>query len=172
MPVAYARVSNAAESDIEFYDRAALRRMDQIGVTSAQMFAKASQEILFMLEFAWWPQYVERTMGATYYQTSASGKTVTSMNPARLVKSSQTLIQLEVYKVVEILFSSLVTDNGNVNEKDLANHKFAQQRFQDEWQKALQLSSFYDTDADGTVTKYEENYQADVNYFSGDRRYF
>lgn len=172
MSVNYARVSAATEADIEFYDRAALRRLEQLELDSSELFKKASTEILVMLEFGWWPTYVERTFGSTYYKQDAAGRTVTAFDPARLKKSNQTLIQLEVFKAVEILYSTLVTDNSNVNEKDQANLKYARERFEREWTKAQQVSNFYDIDADGVIDKYEENYAADESFQNGDRRYF
>jgi hypothetical protein len=59
-----------------------------------------------------------------------------------------------------------------VNEVDKTNWEFSKQRFQNEWEKALQLSNFYDLYNDGYITKLEENYKADVNAFTSDRRYF
>ena len=172
MSVAYARVSAATETDIEFYDRAALRRVEQLDLDTQELFKKSSTEILVMLEFGWWPVYVERTFGSTYYKSNAAGQTVTAFDPARLVKANQILVQLEVFKAVEILYSTLVTDNSNVNDKDQANLKYARERFEREWTKALQVSNFYDIDADGIIDKYEENYTADESFQNGDRRYF
>jgi hypothetical protein len=59
-----------------------------------------------------------------------------------------------------------------VNEVDKTNWEFAKTRYQNEWEKALQLSNFYDLYNDGFIQKLEENYAADVNYFNSDRRYF
>jgi hypothetical protein len=60
-----------------------------------------------------------------------------------------------------------------LNEVDVGNYEFAKTRFDREWEKALQLMNFYDLYGDGTpITKLEENWTADVDYFNGDRRYF
>jgi hypothetical protein len=79
---------------------------------------------------------------------------------------------LDVFKAVEQFYMTLVTDTSNINEVDKTNWEFAKERYYNEWQKALQLSNFYDLSDDGFINKMEENYQADVNYFNGDRRYF
>jgi hypothetical protein len=48
-------------------------------------------------------------------------------------------------------------------------------RCEEEWDKATQLSNWYDLFMDapqGPTTKLEENWTADPNFFNGDRRYF
>jgi hypothetical protein len=182
------KVSSAKPEDLQFYDRAAYRRMEQIAQTdelidgdqnyliTSVLFPKASIEILNMLEFGWWPLYVERTLGAYYYKAKETspglGQTMTAMEPSRLVKDNQRLIQLEVYKAIEIFYSTLITDNSNINEKDSANLAFARKRFEEEWQKAVQESAFYDQKAQGFIGTYQQDWLADVNFFEGDRRYF
>ena len=59
-----------------------------------------------------------------------------------------------------------------MNEVDMQNFEFSRDRYGREWDKAMQLMNFYDLYGDGTVTKLEENWTADVDYFNGDRRYF
>jgi hypothetical protein len=62
-----------------------------------------------------------------------------------------------------------------MNEVDLQNYEFAQTRCEREWTKAIELMNWYDLYQDapnGPTTKLEENWQADVDYFNGDRRYF
>lgn len=172
------KISKATPEDIKFYDRAAYRRMEQIEngdpdvLIRGTLFPKASIEILIMLEMGWWPQYVEKTLGAFYYKGGPNGTTITAFDPTSLVKTNQTLIQLEVYKSIEIFYSTLVTDNSNINDKDKANHHFARQRFEEEWLKAVEESYFYDRLKTGVIGVYQQNFTADVNLFEGDRRYF
>jgi hypothetical protein len=170
------RVSNATVKDVAFYDVAAYKRMSQItkeaqdSLLKNTLFPKASIELLTMLEVAWWPAFAYNK-GYQPRQNMGS-KSFTAFNPSKLLKMNQTLIQLEVYKAVEIFFSTIVTDNANLNEKDTANHKFAMKRFTDEWNKAKQESFFYDIDQDGKIDALEENLDTDESYFSGDRRYY
>ena len=180
------KISNATPLDIAFYDRAAYRRMEQMfgantslypsgqdGEITYIFFPKASIEMLNLFEFGWWPLYVERTLGAFYYQQSQkTNQTITAFLPGSLVKDNQTLIQLEVYKAVEIFYSTLVTDNSNINEKDAKNHQFARLRFEEEWEKAIQESYFYDLRGLGEIGIYQQSWLADPNFFEGDRRYF
>jgi hypothetical protein len=173
------KISNATPQDVAFYDRAAYRRMEQIFGGNQDdeivytLFPKASIEMMNMFEFGWWPLYVERTLGAFYYkQSQTTGQTVTAFTPTKLVKQNQTLMQLEVYKTVEIFYSTIVTDNSNINEKDAANHQFARKRFEEEWEKAIQESYFYDLRGFGEIGIYQQAWLSDVNFFEGDRRYF
>jgi len=172
------KISKATQDDVMFYDRAAYRRMEQItsgdqdDLIMSTLFPKASIELLLMLEMGWWPQYVEKTLGAFYYKGNAQGVTVTAFDPTSLVKVNQSLVQLEVYKAVEIFYSTLVTDNSNINEKDKANLNFARKRFEEEWEKCIEESYFYDRLKTGTIGVYNQNFTADVNFFEGDRRYF
>jgi hypothetical protein len=172
MSVPYQRISTATQDDIMFYDPAAERRADSLNVNWDDYFKVGSQEILYQLEFGWWPTYVEKTFGAWYFKQDANNRLVSGFNPSQLVKGDQTLIRLDVFKAVEQFYSSLVTDVSNVNEVDHANWKHAKRRFAEEYEKAIQLSNFYDLKQDGFIDKLEENYQADVNYFNGDQRYF
>jgi hypothetical protein len=166
--------------DMSFYDRAAYRRMQQVYsnedvdyLLDSLYYPKASIEMLNMFEFGWWPLYVERTLGAFYYQQSQkTGQTVTAFTPAQLVKVNQTLVRLECFKVAEIFYSTIVTDNSNINEKDAANYQFARRRFEEEWQKAIQESYFYDLRGFGEIGIYQQSWLADPNFFEGDRRYF
>ena len=173
------KVSAATPQDLQFYDRSAYRRMEQLHNSDQDheiqtlYFPKASIEILNLLEFGWWPLYVERTLGAFYYkQSQATGLTITAFDPSRLVKVNQTLIQLECYKAIEIFFSTLITDNSNINQKDAANLNYARKRFEEEWEKAIQESYFYDMKLIGEIGTYQQNWLSDPNFFEGDRRYF
>lgn len=173
------RISLATPADLQFYDRACYKRMEQVYVQDqdyqlqATYFPKASIEMLVMFEFGWWPLYVERTLGAFYYQNSTrTGQTVTAFNPAKLVKQNQTLVRLEVFKACEIFYQTLVTDNANINEKDAANYQFSRKRFEEEWEKAIQESYYYDLRGVGEIGVYQQSWLADVNFFEGDRRYF
>lgn len=182
------KVSTATPQDLQFYDRAAYRRMEQIATTDSYvdgdqdflitsfLFPKASIEILNMMEFGWYPKYVESTIGAFYYKQNPTnpgqGMTMTAFDPTKLVKQNQRLVQMEVYKAIEIFYSTLVTDNSNVNEKDAANLNFARKRFEEEWEKAIQESAFYDIRGTGFIGTYQQNWLADSNFFEGDRRYF
>lgn len=173
------KLSTATPEDLAFYDRSAYRRMEQISngdqdyLITSTLFPKASIEMINMLEFGWWPSYVERTLGAFYYMPSpTTGQTITAMDVTKLVKQNQSLIQLECYKAVEIFYSTVVTDNSNQNEKDKANYNFSRKRFEEEWEKAKQESYFYDMKGAGEIGTYQQNWLADQNVFEGDRRYF
>jgi hypothetical protein len=172
------KISNATPEDLAFYDRSAYRRMEQVttggqdDLITLTLFPKASIELLNMFEFGWWPQYVEKTLGAFYYRQAPNGMTMTAFDPSKLVKVNQTLVQLEVYKSIEIFYGTLVTDNSNINEKDKVNLNFARKRFEEEWAKAVQESYFYDLKSAGFIGTYQQNWLADVNSFEGDRRYF
>lgn len=172
MSVPYQRISDATVQDIILYDPAAERRAASLCVDWDTFFHIGSQEILYQMEFGWWPKYVENTWGAWYFKNNAAGQVISAFNPSLLVKSDQTLIRLDVFKAVEQFYSSLVTDTSNINEVDKTNWEYSKERYYNEWQKAIQLSNFYDLSNDGFIDKMEENYQADVNYFNGDRRYF
>lgn len=172
MSVAFTRISTATVSDIIIYDPASERRADSLGVNWDTYFNIGSQEILYQLQWGWWPKYCEQTFGAYYFKNNSQGQLVTSFDPTKLIKDDQTLIRLDVFKAVEQFYQSLVTDVSNINEVDKTNYEFAKQRYQDEWTKAIQLSNFYNLYGNDTITSLEENYQADLNYFTGDRRYF
>jgi hypothetical protein len=172
MSLNYQRISAATSTDVIFYDPAAERRAASLRVSWDDYFVRSSQDILYKLEFSWWPQYVQQTLGSYLYATDAAGRLVTAFDPARILTNSQIMIQLEVFKAVEIFYSTLVTDVSNINQVDLENYKFARQRFQSCWDEAQQLSNFYDRSGDGEVSKLEENYNMDMEYLSGDRRYF
>lgn len=172
MSVPFQRISNATVADIIIYDPAAERRAASLCVDWDTFFNIGSQEILYQMEWGWWPKYVENTWGAWYFKNNALGQVISAFNPSLLVKSDQTLIRLDVFKAVEQFYSSLVTDTSNINEVDKTNWEYSKERYYNEWQKAIQLSNFYDLYDDGFINKMEENYQADVNYFNGDRRYF
>lgn len=172
MSVPYQRISNATAADIQFYDQAAERRAASLSANWDDYFRVGSQDLLYMLEFSWWPKYAETAIGAYYFKTNAAGQLITAFDPSKLVKSDQTLIQLDCFKAIEIFYGSLVSDVSNVNEVDMVNYKHAKQRCNDTWVKAVQLSNFYDLYSDGTITKLEENYLQDPDYFYNDRRYF
>lgn len=172
MSVPFQRISNATANDVQFYDPAAEKRAASLGVNWDDYFHVGSQEILYQLEFGWWPKYVENTWGAWYFKNNAEGKVISAFNPSKLMKDDQTLIRLDVFKAVEEFYRTLVTDVSNINEVDKINWDHAKMRYAQEYEKATQLSNFYDLYGDGIITKLEENYQADVDYFQGDRRYF
>jgi len=79
---------------------------------------------------------------------------------------------LDCFKAIAIFYESLVTDVSNINEVDKVNYDHSIARYLTEYEKATQLSNFYDLFQDGFISKLEENYQADVDFFQGDRRYF
>lgn len=173
------KISSATPSDLAFYDAACYRRIEQVNsgdqdyVITSTLFPKASIELLNMFEFGWWPIYCERTIGAFYYKANlANGVTMTAFDPAKLVKPNQTLTQLEIYKAIEIFYSTLVTDNSNINDKDHANLQYARRRFEEEWEKAKQESYFYDLKGIEFIGTYQQSWLADTNFFEGDRRYF
>jgi len=172
------KISNALPTDLAYYDRSAYRRMEQVtqgaqdDLITGTLFPKASIELLNMFEFGWWPLYVERTLGAFYYKQAPNGMTMTAFDPKLLVKVNQTLVQLECYKAIEIFYGTLVTDNSNINEKDARNLAFARKRFEEEWEKSVQESYFYDLKGIGFIGTYQQSWLADTNFFEGDRRYF
>lgn len=173
MSVPFQRVSIATVKNIQVYDPAAERRAESLDVNWDTYFNIGSQEILYQLEWGWWPTYVENTSaGATYFTNNSRGQLISGFNPDLLIKSDQTLIRLDVFRAVVEFYSSLVTDVSNINEVDKTNYEFALERYNREWDKALQLSNFYDISRDGFVDKLEENYSADLNFMNGDRRYF
>lgn len=172
MSVPFQRISTATATDIQFYDPAAEKRAESLGVNWDDYFHVGSQEILYQLEFGWWPKYVENTWGAWYFKNNSQGKVISAFNPSQLVKNDQTLIRLDCFKAIEEFYRTLVTDVSNINEVDKVNWDHAKERYAIEYEKATQLSNFYDLYQDGTITKLEENYQADVDFFQGDRRYF
>jgi hypothetical protein len=175
MSVPYQRISNATVQDIIFYDPAAERRASQMNVNWDDYFKVGSQEILYKLEFGWWPKYCDTVLGATYYTNLPNGSLISSFNPSLLIKNDQTLIRLDTFMAVKIFYESIVSDTSNVNDVDNVNFSHALRRFEAEYEKALQLMNFYDLNQDapnGPTTKLEENWTADVDYFNNDRRYF
>lgn len=175
MSVPYQRISNATIADIMFYDPAAERRASQMKVDWDVYFKVGSQEILYQMEFGWWPKYCDTVFGASYYTNLPNGSLISSFNPSLLIKNDQTLIRLDTFMAVKIFYESIVSDVSNVNDVDRANYDHALRRYQTEWEKALQLMNFYDLNQDapnGPTTKLEENWTADVDYFNNDRRYF
>jgi len=175
MSVPYQRVSNATVADIIFYDPAAERRAAQMQINWDDYFTVGSQEILYQLEFGWWPKYCDTVMGATYYANLPNGQLVSAFNPAQLIKNDQTLIRLDTFQAVKIFYESIVSDTSNVNSVDAANYNHALERYEKEQEKALQLMNFYDLYQDapnGPTTKLEENWTADPDYFNNNRRWF
>lgn len=175
MSVPYQRVSNATVKDIIFYDPAAERRANQLQVDWDDYFKVGSQEILYFLEFSWWPRYCDTVFGASYYTNLPNGKVVSAFDPNLLIKNDQTLIRLDTFMAVKIFYESIVSDTSNVNDVDLTNFDHARKRYESEVDKALQLMNFYNLHRDrpqGPTTKFEENHTADVSFFTGDRRYF
>ena len=175
MSVPYQRVSNATVQDIIFYDPAAERRASQMNVDWNDYFKVGSQEILYFLEFSWWPKYSDTVLGASYYTNLPNGALISSFNPSLLIKNDQTLVRLDTFMAVKIFYESIVSDVSNVNDVDRANYDHALRRYQIEQEKSLQLMNFYDLNQDapnGPTTKLEENWTTDPDYFAGDRRYF
>lgn len=175
MSVPYQRVSNATVYDIMFYDPAAERRASQMNINWDDYFKVGSQEILYFLEFSWWPTYCDTVFGASYYQNLPNGALISSFNPNLLIKSDQTLIRLDTFMAVKIFYESIVSDVSNINDVDKANFDHALNRYQIEQKKATQLMNFYDlrqNAPNGPTTKLEENWTADPDYFANDRRYF
>jgi hypothetical protein len=173
MSVPYQRISTATINDIIFYDPAAERRANSLSVDWDAYFKVSSQEWLYKMEFGWWRMYCDTVFGATYYKNNANGSLISAFNPSRLMKSDQTLVRLDTFGAILVFYQSLVTDVANKNEVDMENYKFAQERCVTEWDKARELSNFYDLTGDGSpATKLEENWLADTAYFNGDRRFF
>lgn len=174
MSVPFQRVSNATVKDIIFYDPAAERRAEQMHVNWDDYFRVGSQEILYQLEFGWWPKYCDTVFGASYYATLPNGKLVSAFDPNLLIKNDQTLVRLDTFMAVKIFYETIVSDTSNINDVDQQNFDHALKRYEREWQKALQLMNFYNLHQDrpqGPTTKLEENWTMDPNYFD-DRRFF
>ena len=178
------RLSTAGIAEVQFYNSAAYRRMEQVykgdqdGQLMSMLFPKATIELLLLLEEAWWPTYITKAARTTLWRVkpagsgAGAGQLMTGFVPANLVKTNQWLIEIETYKVVEKFYESLITDNANINQKDKFNFDTARQRFLDRWSDIMQASHFYDVNGDGFISKIEENNDFDVNYYSEDRRYF
>tara|TARA_R110002124_G_scaffold12162_6_gene57905 strand:+ start:51 stop:395 length:345 start_codon:yes stop_codon:yes gene_type:complete len=114
-------------------------------------------------------------MGATLYANLPNGQMISAFNPSLLIKNDQTLIRLDTFMAVKIFYESIVSDTSNVNSVDAANYGHALERYEKEWEKALQLMNFYDLNQDapdGPTTKLEENWVADPDYFNNNRRWF
>lgn len=175
MSVPYQRISEATIEHIMFYDPAAERKANALRVCWDDYFKVSSQEWLYKMEFGWWQNYCDTTLGAGYYTNLPNGQLISSFNPNLLIKNDQTLIRLDTFGAIAEFYQSLVTDVSNMNEVDMQNYQFARDRAEKEWVKAQQLSNWYDLFRDnpqGPTTKLEENWTADPNYFNGDRRYF
>lgn len=175
MSVPYQRVSNATVADIIFYDPAAERRAAQMQIDWDTYFQVGSQEILYWLEFGWWPQYCDNVIGANYYANLPNGQLISAFNPNLLIKNDQTLIRLDTFMATKIFYESIVSDTSNVNSVDAANYNHALERYEKEQEKAMQLMNFYDLNQDapnGPTTKLEENWQSDPDYFNNNRRWF
>ena len=175
MSVPYQRISEATIDHILFYDPAAERKANALNVCWDDYFKVSSQEWLYKMEFGWWQNYCDNTLGTSYYANLPNGQLISSFNPNLLIKNDQTLIRLDTFGAVAEFYQSLVTDVSNTNEVDMQNYKFARERAENEWLKAQQLSNWYDLFRDnpnGPTTNLEENWTADQNYFNGDRRYF
>jgi hypothetical protein len=171
------RVSTAGVSDVQYYNAAAYRRMEQVykgnqdDILVNTMFPKASIELLLVLEESWWPQFVTKAAKTLLWQT-INGNLVTGFKPELIVKTNQWMIEVETYKVIEKFYESIITDNANINEKDQYNYKVANERFQNKWNDIMQAQHFYDVNGDGVISKIEESNDMDVNYYAEDRRYF
>ena len=175
MSVPFQRVSNATVRDIIFYDPAAERRAAQMQINWDDYFNVGSQEILYWLEFGWWPKYCDTIFGATYYTNLPNGTLISSFNPSLLIKNDQTLIRLDTFMAVKVFYESIVSDTSNINEVDKTNFDHALLRYEREKEKAMQLMNFYDlfqNSPNGPTSKLEENWTADPDYFTNDRRYF
>lgn len=175
MSVPYQRISNATADHVKFYDPAAERKAAAMRVDWDDFFSVSSQEWLYKMEFGWWQNYCDTTLGANYYTNLPTGELISAFNPNYLIKNDQTLIRLDVFGAVAQFYETLVTDVSNINEVDKQNYEFARDRAEREWQKAIQLSNWYDLYGDrpqGPTTKLEENWTADQNFFNNDRRYF
>jgi hypothetical protein len=175
MSVPYQRVSNATVQDIIFYDPAAERRAAQMQINWDEYFKVGSQEILYALEWTWWPHYCDTVLGAVYYANLPNGALISSFNPSLLIKNDQTLIRLDTFMAVKIFYESIVSDTSNINDVDKSNFDHALRRYQAEWTKSQQIMNFYDLNQDapnGPTTKLEENWTADPDFFDNNRRYF
>lgn len=171
------RVSSAGIDEVQYYNPAAYRRMEQIlkGDQDSQlinlMFPKASIELLLMFEEAWWPVYITKAAKTTLWSVS-NGQLITGFKPVCLVRTNQWLIELETYLVIYRFYESIVSDNANINEKDKFNFETAKERFQNRWTDVMEAQHFYDVNQDGLISKIEENNDIDINYYGSDRRYF
>jgi len=142
MSVPFQRISNATVADIIFYDPSAERRASQMQIDWDTYFNVGSQEILYTLEFGWWPAYCDTVMGATLYSNLPNGQMISAFNPNLLIKNDQTLIRLDTFMAVKIFYESIVSDTSNVNSVDAANYGHALERYEKEWEKALTVNEF------------------------------
>ena len=171
------RLTTASIAEVQYYNGAAYRRMEQVyrGNQDAEivtmMFPKATIQLLLDLEEAWWPQFITKAAKTILWQTK-NGNLVTGFKPECIVKTNQTLIELETFKLVENFYAAQVSDNANINLKDKYNYDTARDRYLDKWSECMEAMHFYDVNQDGVISKIEENSDIDPNYYSSDRRYF
>jgi hypothetical protein len=181
------RLSAADPALVNELNPAAYRRMtqvyagDQDGVLISLLFPRATIELILMLEESWWPNFVSRVPKTTLWQTSGSvdtpwtqvkGQLVTGFNPNLIIKTHQTLMELEACKVIDRFYQALVNDNANINEKDKFNYEIAARRTEVKWSDLNEQMTFYDVNNDGLISKLEENNDFDIDYYLEDRRYF
>lgn len=172
MTVNSKRISQATIQDIIFYDPAAERRASQMQVDWDKYFNVGSQEILYHLEFAWWPKHADYIANGIFNVT-VDNQIASGFDICKLIKTDQTLIRLDTFKAIEIFYESIVSDVSNVNDVDKANYDHSQNRYNREWQKAMQLVNFYKVpNHNNSSQQPAENYTVNQTFWHNDRRYF
>jgi hypothetical protein len=168
------KLSNAGVEDIIFYDSSADQRAENLYHGKRNQFGwdkyleVAGDVVLEMLQYGW---FLTAYGNIKPLSTSYNNKLISNFDPTKLRHDSRILIQLHVFKALELFYGSLITDQSNVNEVDVTNHAYNLKRFEETYKLAMQLSNFYDFNSDGVIDMTEEN-EPDKAYFTNDRRYF
>lgn len=168
------KLSNATVDDIIFYDSSAEQRAMTLFSSGRnvigwdQYLQVAGDVVMEMLQYGW---FAMAPGNIKPLRSTPNGRTVSNFDSGKLRHDSRILIQLHVYKCLELFYGSLITDQANVNEADVTNHAYNLKRFDETYKLAMQLSNFYDFNCDGVIDLTEEK-EPDPAYFSGDRRYF
>jgi hypothetical protein len=161
-------ISIATSDDIVKYDPSAERRAANLGVIWDTYLEEASLILTEDLENGWYVRYCDR-LGLPLTK-EVDNKIISTFERSSVKSDNITIIRLHVFKTLEIYYSNLVTDLSNVNEVDQRNYEFAKQRFHEEFQRALNVNNFYDSNLDGLIEKSETVPSELTSYFNKNRR--
>jgi hypothetical protein len=150
------------------YDPSAERRAANLDVVWDTYLQEASMILLEDLENGWYVRYCDRL--SLPLTKEINNKLVTTFDRSCIQSDNITIIRLHVFKTLEIYYSNLVTDISNINEVDQRNYEFAKQRFHEEFQRALNVNNFYDSNLDGLIEKSETVPSELTSYFNKNRR--